>query len=64
MCSWWWVDEPPEICRASVKTNRFKKSCILLAVICNYITMHEYMNIRFTLYIFLLANANSQHRLH
>jgi len=35
MCSWWWAEEPPETCRASVKINKFKKSCILLAVICN-----------------------------
>ena len=35
MCSWWWAEEPPETRRASVKINKFKKGCILLAVICN-----------------------------
>jgi hypothetical protein len=31
------VDEmfPPQTCRAYLKINKFKKSCILLAVICN-----------------------------
>jgi len=38
VCSWWWAQEPPETCKASVKINKFKKNCILLAVICNYIT--------------------------
>jgi hypothetical protein len=45
MCSWWWAEKPPETCRASVKINKFKKRCILLVVICIYITMHGYMNI-------------------
>jgi len=36
MCSWWWVEEPPETCRVSVKINKLKKCCILLAVICNF----------------------------
>jgi hypothetical protein len=35
-----------KICRASVKINKFKEHCILLAVICNYITMHGRMNIK------------------
>jgi hypothetical protein len=35
MCSWWWAEEPPESCRASVKINKFKKRCILLFVIWN-----------------------------
>jgi len=47
MCSWWWAEEPPETCRASVRINKFKKRCIFLVVICNYITMHEHMNIKF-----------------
>jgi hypothetical protein len=47
LCSWWWVEEPPETCRAFVKINKFKKSCILLAVIWNYITMHGHMNTKF-----------------
>jgi hypothetical protein len=46
MFSWWWAEEPPETCRASVKINKFKKHCILLAVICNYITMHGRINIK------------------
>ena len=46
MCSWWWAEEPPEACRASVKINKFKKSCISLVVICNYITMHGHVNIK------------------
>jgi hypothetical protein len=46
MCSWWWTEEPPETCRASVKINEFKKSCILLPVNCNYIMMHGHMNIK------------------
>jgi len=47
MCSWWWAKEPPETYRASVKINKFKKRCILLAVICKCITMHGHMNISF-----------------
>jgi hypothetical protein len=35
MCSWWWAEEPPEIFRASAEISKFKKRCILLAVICN-----------------------------
>jgi len=46
LCSWWWAEEPPETCRASVKIIKFKRSCILLAVICNCITMHGHMNIK------------------
>jgi hypothetical protein len=37
MCSWWWAEETPETYRASVKINKFKKRCILLALICNVI---------------------------
>jgi hypothetical protein len=44
--SWWWAEEPPETFRASVKIIKFKKSCILLAVSCNYITMHGHKNIK------------------
>ena len=31
MCSWWWAEEPPEICRASVETNKSRNvaSCWL-----------------------------------
>jgi hypothetical protein len=36
-----------QYCRASVNKNKFKKSCILLAVICNYIMMHGHVNIKF-----------------
>jgi len=36
LCSRWWAERPPETCRASAKINKLKKSCILLAVICNY----------------------------
>jgi hypothetical protein len=39
--------ERPETCRAFVKINKFKKSCILLAVICNYITINGHKNIKF-----------------
>jgi hypothetical protein len=39
-------EEPPETCKASVKINKFKKSCILLAVIWNYITKHGHMNVK------------------
>jgi hypothetical protein len=35
-----------ETCRASVKINKFKKPCIPLAVIWNYITMYGHMNIK------------------
>jgi hypothetical protein len=38
--------ELPETCRASVKINKFKKCCIILAVICNYIAMHRHINIK------------------
>ena len=24
MCSWWWAEEPPEICRASVEINKLR----------------------------------------
>ena len=34
------------MCTASVKINEFKKRCIMLAVICNYITIHGHMNIK------------------
>ena len=44
--SWWWAQEPPETCRASVKINKFNKNFILLAVTCNYITMRGHMNIK------------------
>jgi len=39
---------PPETCRASAKINKFKKRCILLAVIWIYtsITMHGHKNIK------------------
>jgi hypothetical protein len=47
MCSLWWAEEPPETCTASVKINKFKKRCILFAVIWNYITMHGHMNIKY-----------------
>jgi len=40
------MEEPSETCRASVKINKLKKRCILLAVIWNYITMHGHMNIK------------------
>jgi hypothetical protein len=43
--SWRWTKELPETCTASVKINKFKKRCILLDVICNYITIHGHMNI-------------------
>jgi hypothetical protein len=62
MCSWWWAEEPPETYRASVKINKFKKHCILLGVICNYITMHGHTNMKnnknreFVLYIVFLYN--------
>jgi hypothetical protein len=46
MCFWWCAEEPPETCRASVETSKFKKSCFLLAVICNYITMHGHIDIK------------------
>jgi len=46
ICSWWWAEEPPETCRVSVKINKLKKRCIVLAVICNHITMHGYMNMK------------------
>ena len=35
MCSWWWAEEPPETCRASVEINKSNKRCILLVVIWN-----------------------------
>jgi len=38
--------EPPETCRMSVKINKLKKRCILLAVIWNYNTMHGHTNIK------------------
>ena len=44
--SGWWAVETPETCRASVKINKFKKRCILLAVIWNYIMMHGHKNIK------------------
>jgi len=46
MCSWWWAEEPPETCRASVKIISFKKCCILLTVILNYITMQGHIEYR------------------
>jgi len=46
---------PPETCTASVKINKFKKHCILLAVICNYITTHGRMNIKLSCYKFATA---------
>jgi len=46
MCSLWWAEEPPETCRSSVKINKFKKRCILLAVICNYIMKYGHINIK------------------
>jgi hypothetical protein len=55
MCSWWQEEEPPETCRASVKINKFKKHCIILVVICNYITMHGRMNIKLSCYKFAKA---------
>jgi hypothetical protein len=43
MCFWWWAEEPPETCRASVKIKN-KKRYILLAVTGKYNTMHGHMN--------------------
>jgi hypothetical protein len=40
---------------SSTVASKFKKCCILLAVICNYITMHGHMNIRFA------SVVNKQH---
>ena len=40
---------------SSTVASKFKKSCILLAVICNYITMHGHINIRF------VSVVNEQH---
>jgi hypothetical protein len=55
MCSWWWAEESLETCRASVKINKFKKRCILLAVICNYIVMHGHMNIKYAIFLWHFA---------
>ena len=61
------VDEmcPPQTCRAYVKINKFKKSCILLAVICNYIMMQRHMNIKSipqSSYYTLSGPRNKAHR--
>ena len=62
MCSWWWAEEPPETCRASVEINKSrKKRCILLAVIWNYITMHGHVNVKynFCTRYFLFSNLSA-----
>jgi hypothetical protein len=43
MWSWWWAEENPETYTMSVKINKYKKCCILLAVICNQQNMLRIM---------------------
>jgi len=43
MCSWWWAEEPPQTCRASVKINKWRKvaSCWMwFGILSIWIFMH------------------------
>ena len=58
MCSWWWAEEPPETCRASVEINKSKNVASCWLQFGNIFAMRGHMNVKF-IFMFSLRHKMS-----